>query len=168
MSIPHPKLLGVGSGNKNKSKVKYRNLLKIRDGCVVEFTPYGVEKITRDAMSIDLGKAKSLFPAAAGCLESPDGSVHMLVGMDHMKDAPKEQARKEEVMLYQFELGPGHVACGNMGGIAVEKGSMKSESRVLSCRSLLIQPPEFIPAEAMGTELPHRCPACKNCKECRF
>jgi hypothetical protein len=61
----------VGSGNKNKSKVKYKNLLKKRDGCVVEFNLYGVEKITGDAMSIDLGKAKSLFPAAAGSLESP-------------------------------------------------------------------------------------------------
>jgi hypothetical protein len=33
---------------------------------------------------------------------------------------------------------------------------------------MLFQPPEFIPAEAMGTELPRRCPGCKNCKECQF
>ncbi len=31
-----------------------------------------------------------------------------------------------------------------------------------------VQPTKFIPAEAMGTELPRRCPACKNCKECLF
>ncbi len=35
--------------------------------------------------------------------------------------------------------------------------------KVLSCRSILFQPPEFIPAEAMVTG-----PACKNCKECQF
>ncbi len=40
--------------------------------------------------------------------------------------------------------------------------------KVLNCRRGLFNPPEFIPAEAMGTELPRRCPACKNCKECQF
>ncbi len=40
--------------------------------------------------------------------------------------------------------------------------------KVLSCRSGLFNPPKFIPAEAMGTELPRRCPDCKNCKECQF
>jgi hypothetical protein len=40
--------------------------------------------------------------------------------------------------------------------------------RVLSCRSTLFNPPEFIPAEVMGTELPRRCSACRNCKECQF
>jgi hypothetical protein len=40
--------------------------------------------------------------------------------------------------------------------------------RVLSCRTTFFNPPEFIPAEVMGTELPRRCPACRNCKECQF
>ncbi len=39
---------------------------------------------------------------------------------------------------------------------------------MLNCRSTLFHPPEFIPAEAMGTELPRRCLACRNCKECQF
>jgi hypothetical protein len=60
------------------------------------------------------------------------------------------------------------MACGNMGGMVIEKGAEKLDLRVLSCRSTLFNPPEFIPAEAMGTELPRRCPACRNCKECRF
>jgi hypothetical protein len=37
---------GVGSGNKKKSKVQYRVLLKKIDGSVAEFRPYGVNKIT--------------------------------------------------------------------------------------------------------------------------
>jgi hypothetical protein len=45
-------------------------------------------------------------------------------------------------------------------------GRAGPSARVLSCQSGLFNPPEFIPAEAMGTEVPHRCPACKNCKEC--
>ncbi len=158
----------MGSGDKNKSKVQYRVLLKKRDGGLAEFTPYRVKKITRDAVSIDLDKARSLFPAVAGRLESPDGPVPMLVGMDHMKDAPREHSRKEGVVLYQSEFSTGHVVCGDMGGMVVEKEAEKSDSRVLSCRSTQFKPPEFIPAEAMGAELTPRCPACKNCKECCF
>jgi hypothetical protein len=30
------------------------------------------------------------------------------------------------------------------------------------------QTPEFLSAEAMGVDLPRRCPSCKNCKECQF
>jgi hypothetical protein len=33
---------------------------------------------------------------------------------------------------------------------------------------MLFHLPEFIPAEAMGTELPRRYPACRNCKKCQF
>jgi hypothetical protein len=44
----------------------------------------------------------------------------------------------------------------------------RPEPKVHSYRSTLFNPSEFIPAEAMGTELPRQCPACKNCKECRF
>jgi hypothetical protein len=102
---------------------------------VAKFTPYGVEKIIGEAVSINLEKARSLFPAIAGSLESPVGPFHMLVGMDHMRDAPKKQARKEGVALYQSEFSTMHLACGNMGGIAVEKKIVKSESRVLSCSS---------------------------------
>jgi hypothetical protein len=44
----------------------------------------------------------------------------------------------------------------------------EAPQKVLSCRSVLFHPLEFIPAEAMGMELTRRCPACKNCKECQF
>ncbi len=36
--------------------------MKKRDGAVAEFTPYKVEKITGDAVSMSMGKAKSNFP----------------------------------------------------------------------------------------------------------
>jgi hypothetical protein len=71
-------------------------------------------------------------------------------------------------VLYQSEFSTGHVACGNMNKVAGLKVEEGSDLKVLSCRSTLFNPPEFMPAEAMGTELPRRCPACKNCKECRF
>jgi hypothetical protein len=91
-----------------------------------------------DAVSIDLDKAKSLFPVVAGGLVSPDGPVQMLVGMDIMKDAPREQARKKGAVLYQSDFSTGHVACGDMGRMVVEKGAEKPDLRVLSCRNTLL------------------------------
>jgi hypothetical protein len=60
---------------------------------IAEFTPYGVDKITGDAISMNLDKARALFPPAARKLESPGGPVHMLIGMDHMEDVPQERDR---------------------------------------------------------------------------
>jgi hypothetical protein len=59
---------GVGTGNKNRSKVLYRILLKKIYGKMAEFTLYGVEKITGDAVSINLEKGKNLFSAEAGSM----------------------------------------------------------------------------------------------------
>jgi hypothetical protein len=88
--------------------------------------------------------------------------------MDHTEDAPRERDRVGGVVLYQSEFSTGHVACGDMNKVAGLKEVGDSDLRVLICRSTLFNPPEFIPAEAMGTELPRQCPACKNCKECQF
>jgi hypothetical protein len=91
----------VRAGSKNRSRVQYRVLLRKRDGGVAEFAPYGVEMIAGDAVEIDLDKAKGLLPAVACSLESLEGPIHMLIGMDHMKNAPREQERAEGVVLYQ-------------------------------------------------------------------
>jgi hypothetical protein len=121
-----------------------------------------VERITGDAIRMNLDKAKALFPSAACKLESPDGPIHMLIGMDHMKDTPWEQDRAEGVVLCQSEFN--NLACGNMNKEFSNQRREGPAVKVLSCRSGLFNPPDFIPAEAMGTELPRRCPACKNCK----
>ncbi len=113
-----------------------------------------MEKITGDAGGIDLGKAKELFPMVACSLESPEGLIHMLIGMDHMKNASKEQERGDGVVLFQSEFNTGYVACGNMNKSEGHRMEGRPEPKVLSCCSTLFNPTEFIPAEAMGTELP--------------
>jgi hypothetical protein len=69
-------------------------------------------RITGDAVRMNLDKAKALFPSAASKQESPNGPIHMLIGMDHMKDAPREQDRVEGIVLYQSEFNTGYVATG--------------------------------------------------------
>ncbi len=158
--------LGRRRGSKNESNVQYRALLRRQDGSMAEFTPYGVDKITGDATSMNLDKARALFPFAACKLESPAGPVHMLIGMDHMEDAPQEWDRDQGVVLYYSKFGTGYIASGDMGQQPCNHIHKEPPAKVLSCRSGLFNPPEYIPAEAMGTEVPRRCPACRNCKEC--
>jgi hypothetical protein len=55
------RISGVGTGNKNKSKVQYRVLLRKRDGSIAKFTLYGVERITGDAIRMNLDKVKHCF-----------------------------------------------------------------------------------------------------------
>ncbi len=145
--------------------MQYKALLRRRDGSVAEIRPYGVDRITGNAVGLNLGKAKTLFPSAASSLESPTGPIKLLIGMDHMEEAPKEEARAQGVALYSSRFGTGYVTGGDMTPL---QGPEFTSARVLSCRSTLFNPPEFIPAEVMGTELPRRCPACRNCKECQF
>jgi hypothetical protein len=52
--------------------------------------------------------------------------------------------------------------CGNMCEGADDREFKEATQKVLSRRSVLFHPQEFITAEAMGTELPRRCPVCKT------
>jgi hypothetical protein len=82
-----------------------------------------------------------------------------------MEEALREEDRAQGVVLYSSKFGTGYVAGGNL---TCPPGHQPTPAKVLSCRTVLFNPPEFIPAEAMGTEMPRRCPACRNCKECQF
>ncbi len=157
------RITGVGAGSGGESSVQYKALLMRRDGSIAEIMPYGMDKITGNAISLNISKAKALFPSVASMLESPAGPIQLLIGMDHMEEAPREEDRAQGVALYRSRFGTGYVAGGNMTCLP---GQQPTPVKVLSCRTMLFNPPEFIPAEAMGTELPRRCPACRNCKEC--
>lgn len=56
---------GVGSESKNRLQIRYRVLLRKIDGSFAGFRSYRVDKITEDAMSINLSEAKNAFSAVA-------------------------------------------------------------------------------------------------------
>jgi hypothetical protein len=159
------RITGVGAGSGGESNVQYKALLRRRDGSVAEILPYGVDRITGNAIGLNLSKAKSLFPSVASNLESPAGPIQLLIGMDHMEEAPREEMRAQGIALYSSKFGTGYITGGDMTQLPEQE---PTPVRVLSCRTTFFNPPEFIPAEVMGTELPRRCPACRNCKECQF
>ncbi len=69
-----------------------------------------------------------------------------------MEEAPREEDRAQGVALYSSKFGTGYVAGGNMSYLPSRQSA---PMKVLSCRTVLFYPPEFIPAEAMG----QKCPA---------
>jgi hypothetical protein len=48
---------------------------------------------------MDLSKVKSTFSAVFQDLESPDGPIHLLIGMDYMEDAPMEEERGKNLHI---------------------------------------------------------------------
>jgi hypothetical protein len=141
------RITGVGAGSGGESNVQYKALLRRRDGSIAEIMPYGVDKITGNAISLNIGKDKALFPSVASMLESPAGPIQLLIGMDHMEEAPREEDRAQGVALYSSRFGTGCVAGGNMTCLPRQQAI---PVKVLSCRTMLFNPPEF------------------NCKECQF
>jgi hypothetical protein len=120
---------------------------------------------------MDLSKVKTTFPTVFRDMESLGGPIYLLIGMDHMEDAPREQEKGKNFVLYKSALRTRYMVCGIMSSNKATGGGSLRQSvpqKLLSCKSVLFQPPEFIPAEAMGTELPRRCPAYKNCKDVSF
>jgi hypothetical protein len=122
--------------------VQYKALLRRRDGSIAEILPYGVDKITGNAASLNLSKAKALFPSVASTLESLAGPIQLLIGMDHMEEAPREEERAQGVALYSSKFGTGYVTGRNdvptWAGAYLGKGAELSHhtvqySRVHTC-----------------------------------
>jgi hypothetical protein len=154
-------------GEQNEIEDTVQSSVKKIDDSVAGFRPYGVNH--GRCRNHGPSKAKSTFPAVFRDLESLDGPIHLLIGMDHMKDAIRE--REKNLALYKSAFKTRYMVCGNMGSneLSGENPLRQSEpQKVLSCRSVLFQPPEFIPVEALGKELPRSCPACEITKKFRM
>jgi hypothetical protein len=80
---------GVGPrGKKSKSRIGC-NCSDLMDHCV-EFRLYRVDRITSDATCLDLSQAEEAFPKLIRQMENPQGPIDVLIGMDHMCEAPRE------------------------------------------------------------------------------
>jgi hypothetical protein len=61
-----------------------------------------------------ISRAKKAFLAVAGDLDSSEGSIDLLIGMDHMDDAPREHERGQGLVLYRSVFSTGYIVCVNM------------------------------------------------------
>jgi hypothetical protein len=83
-------------------------------GTVVKFRPYGVDRITGDAVSLYLFRTKKTFSTVVGDIESQDGPIDLLFGINHINDDPKEHERGRGLILYWSMFGSGYMVCRNM------------------------------------------------------
>jgi hypothetical protein len=105
-------------------------------------------------------------------LEGASGRVSLLIGQDNLRLFPVETRRSGGMALFKSQFGTGWIASGNAGTLEPatrEEDEIGNDVLVLVAQeNKHFQTPEFLSAEAMGVDLPRRCPSCKNCKECQF
>jgi hypothetical protein len=144
------RITGVGVGSGGESSVQYKALLRRRDGSIAEIKPYGVDKITGNAKSLNLGKAKSLFlPSYIGVPSRPHPTAHWNGPYGR---GPREEDRAQGVVLYSLKFGTGYMAGGNM---TCPPGHKPTPAKVLSCRTVLFNPRSSYQQRPWG----QRCPA---------
>ncbi len=167
------KLSGLGSGPALRATYRYKVTLTRTDGQIVELVAHGLESIASNLDAIDPRILRQAFPEVPdGGLEGASGLVSLLIGQDNLRLFPVEVRRAGGMALFKSQFGTGWMVSGNAGGIETpsNQGEEGNEDALVlvAQESKNFQTPEFLSAEAMGVDLPRRCPSCKNCKECQF
>jgi hypothetical protein len=167
------KLSGLGSGPALRATYRYKVTLTRTDGQIVELVAHGLETIASNLDAIDPRVLRQAFPEVPeGGLEGASGRVSLLIGQDNLRLFPTEVRRSGGMALFKSQFGTGWMASGNAGGIETllsqDEEDKESALVLVAQESKNFQTPEFLSAEAMGVDLPRRCPSCKNCKECQF
>ncbi len=164
------KLSGLGSGPALRATYRYKVILTRTDGQTVELIAHGLETIASNLDAIDPRILRQAFPEVPeGGLEGASGRVSLLIGQDNMRLFPVEVRKSGGMALFKSQFGTGWMASGNAGGMETPSNQEKETNEgALVLVAQESKTPEFLSAEAMGVDLPRRCPSCKNCKECQF
>jgi hypothetical protein len=167
------KLSGLGSGPALRATYRYKVTLMRTVGQIVELTAHGLETIASNLDAIDPWVLRQAFPEVPeGGLEGASGRVSLLIGQDNLRLFPMEVRRAGGMALFKSQFGTGWMASGNAGRIEAPLSQVEEDEKgalvLVAQESKNFQTPEFLSAEAMGVDLPRRCPSCKNCKECQF
>jgi hypothetical protein len=163
------KLSGLGSGPALRATYRYKVTLARTDGQIVELISHGLETIASNLDAIDPRILRQAFPEVPeGGLEGASGRVSLLIGQDNLRLFPVEVRRAGGMALFKSQFGTGWMASGNAGGI----GTSLSQDEECDEGALVLvtqegknfQTPEFLSAEAMGVDLPRRCPPARTAK----
>ncbi len=93
--------------------------------------------------------------------------MNLLLGFDNMGCFLVEADRKGSLSLWSSQLGTGWMIAGRPQQSCVcESCTCTVVTNAVGAEHF--QPLDFIRAEALGTDTPARCEACRNCRECKF
>ena len=189
-------LMGLGDLASDRADKAYDVPLRTRDGKVVRITAHALESLTAPLQKVDLSSMAESFPEASPEeVLGVSGEVEMLIGLDAAGIFPKKTRCVGRAALWASNFGSRWMLVGSQPApedkfcrvlvaqdeeTALLKPGLKLRSRATSavlpkkmtepCSGSVdhFVPSNFIAAEAMGTEVPRRCPSCRHCKECQF
>jgi hypothetical protein len=129
---------------------------------------YGVDEIVTDVNSSLDREVAAAFPQVEWeDVKGIAGHVDLLLGFDNMGCFPVEGDRKGSLALWSSQLGTGWMIAGRpQQGCMCKSCTCTVVANTVGAEHF--QPLDFIRAEALGTDTPARCVACRNCRECKF
>ena len=166
-------ILTVAGGHTSTFLTKeYALPLVDKEGFTHNIQVYAMEEITssiKEVSKSDFEIANKMFAGTRQMsIENPSGKVDILIGLAHNGIHPKEVATVGNLRLYESMFGSGHLFGGKIGSNGHQTGGATLTATVLKIRQGHFSPPDFLSAEAVGTETPRRCATCKHCKECTY
>jgi hypothetical protein len=148
----------------------YHVPLVLVDGGVYNVFAYGVDEIATDLRhTLKDSSVLADFPEVTWeQVEGLSGQVELLIGMDNCRVFPAERSRKNSVALWASQFGTGWMLAGTTAASCACSECKCALPARAAAAAAMFRPPDFISAEAMGTETPARCATCRSCKECKF
>ena len=162
-------LTGVGEKTQMYSTKMYIVNLLDKQGEISQIQCFGIDKITQDLLPADVTTAAEVFDKDVELLDRPAGPVHLLIGMNHADILPVKTDVKKRLALYSSPFGSGYV----VGGILEAEEDCAEILHIFAHQvshvgGRVVQPVDFLSAEAFGVDIPRRCRFCRGCKECGF
>ncbi|OBQ35853.1 MAG: hypothetical protein AN484_26035, partial [Aphanizomenon flos-aquae WA102] len=183
-------LVGLGEVTGETTKRAFKVPLITSQGEVREVTAHALSYITTPLEAVDLSEVMHKFPEVTPeDVPDEEGPVDMLLGLDAACMFPEKVRSEGGAALYSSEFGTNWMLVGTQHDVedgfnqVMEDRRTEAKTRTMAAQAAMLPakqgepgwkgkeffvPSNFIAAEAMGTEVPRRCPSCRGCKECEF
>ncbi len=169
--MPEPAAPLIVKGFKSEEvllEMGYHVPRRTKDGEMHTLFAYSVDDIVKDVNSSLDREAAAAFPQVEWeDVKGMAGHVDLLLGFNNMGCFLVEADRKGSLALWSSQLGTGWMIADRL------QQSCTCESCTCTVVTNMVavehfQPLDFIKVEALGTNTPARCAACRNCRECKF
>jgi hypothetical protein len=131
------------------------------------FSPMGVDRITGDAVGIDLSKARSTFSAVAPDLESPKVRHIYSLAWAIWMIPPRNRNKEKNFVLYGSVFESGYMVCGIWLNPKLCKAQLMS-SNSSQLQKYLVLLSGIHPIRGHGGRASQEMPGMQNCNECQF
>ena len=153
----------IGGQYKTIRTVKYKLSLLDKQGKIVEFEVYGIDKITSDIERINMDGVTHLFKnVAQDELQRPTGPVDVLIGYEYAAYHPVREQCVEHLLLLKNRFG----RCVGGTHPLIENSNTRHGLHYATVNhSFKVKIDDFYNIENLGVECNPRCGSCK-CGKC--